>query len=145
MGIGQLIHHIVSIDNDTFEFDKNIPDEVTYYPILIFEDVRLMQPGLLSILNRWFMEEIKKEENAQLILQGCMPVMALSINTLFLYDELILRRGLPKLIDAFVEKNSTLDKDGNYVMNDEADFDAYLHRNRYRKGNEFTKWITRKS
>ena len=60
IGIGQLINHINSIEDDSFEWDKNIPDIVSYYPLLVFEDVRMLQPGLLSIVNRWFYEEISK-------------------------------------------------------------------------------------
>lgn len=141
IGIGQLIHHIVSIDEDTFEFDTDIPEEVTYYPILVFEDVRLLQPGLLSMLNRWFLEEMTKKDNAQQILQGCMPVMALSINTLYLYDDLILRRGLTNLIDNFVAANSTIDENGNYLMNEDSDFDSFLHKNRFHKNNEIINWL----
>ena len=140
-GIGQLIHHIVSIDEDTFAFDKDIPDEVTYYPILIFEDVRLLQPGLLSILNRWFVEEMSQLDEAQQILQGCMPVMALSINTLYLYDDLIKRRGLTNLIDIFVAKNSTIDENGNYIIYENSCFDSYLHLYRFYKNNEIGKWL----
>lgn len=145
IGIGQLIHHIVSIDEDSFEFDTAIPEEVTYYPVLVFEDVRMLQPGLLSILNRWFMEEMQKKENAQQILQGCMPVIALSINTLYLYSDLIKRRGLSQIIDDFVTANASIDEAGNYTIKEEADFDTYLHRNKFRKGSDFVKWMTNKS
>ena len=141
-GIGQLINHIVAIDKDEFAFDDGIPDEVTYYPILILEDVRLLQPGLLSILNRWFIEMIKTEDNAQQILQGCMPVMVLSIHTLYLYDSLIRRVGLPRIINDFVYEYSIRDNDGNYILNQDADFDAYLRRNKFNKGSELAKWLT---
>lgn len=35
IGVGQLINHIDSIEADSFEWDINIPDEVSYYPILV--------------------------------------------------------------------------------------------------------------
>ena len=84
IGVGQLIKHIDSIEADLFEWDKSIPNEVSYYPMIVFEDSRLLQPGLLSILNRWFYEEIEK--NPQMILSemDCKPIMVVSINTLYL-------------------------------------------------------------
>lgn len=129
IGIGQLIHHIEAIDQDEFQWDANIPDEVIYYPIMVFEDVRILQPGLLSILNKWFREEISKKPKLIHVTCGCQPVMAVSINTLYLYDNLLRSRGLTNVIDEFVRMNSTTDKDGNTILFEDADFDNYLRQN----------------
>ena len=59
IGIGQLVKHIDSIEADTFQWDANIPNDVAYYPILVLEDIRFFQPGLLSILNKNFIEVAK--------------------------------------------------------------------------------------
>lgn len=144
IGIGQLIRHIEAIDSDAFQWDNNIPNEVTYYPIIVFEDVRILQPGLLSILNRWFNEEMTKKDDFGHILQGCMPVMAISINTLYLYDDLIKRRDLPRIIDQFVRTHSAIGNEGNVILYEDADFDAYLRNNPFQKNNTFGKWITSK-
>lgn len=145
IGIGQLIHHIEAIDQDDFQWDNNIPEEVIYYPILVFEDVRLLQPGLLSILNRWFNEELTKKSHLSHIACGCQPVMAVSINTLFLYDNLISKKSLTKIIDRFVASHSTVDKDGNTILYEDAVFDEYLRHNPYNKGNYMGEWLIKKS
>lgn len=144
IGIGQLLHHIEAIDRDEFQWDTSIPDEVTYYPIIVFEDVRILQPGLLSILNKWFNEELAKKTELSHIASGCQFVMAISINTLYLYDGLLKRRGLTRVIDEFVRAHSDVDKDGNWVLHADADFDAYLRVNPYQKDNILGKWITSK-
>ena len=77
MGVGQLVHHIDSIDADTFEWDSNIPDDVCYYPILVFEDVKLVQTGILSIVNRWFYEELKKKKDLVLS-EAIKPIMVVT-------------------------------------------------------------------
>ena len=140
MGIGQLIHHIKAIHEDDFRWDAEIPDNVTYYPIMVFEDVRFLQPGLLSIINRWFKEELLNKGGYD-ILEGCMPVMAISINTLYLYDTFIHRIGLSRIIDEFVEHNSHKDKDGNITLLENADFDGYLRTKPFHKNNDVGKWI----
>ncbi len=144
IGVGQLIKHIDSIEADLFEWDKSIPNEVSYYPMIVFEDSRLLQPGLLSILNRWFYEEIEK--NPQMILSemDCKPIMVVSINTLYLYDNLILKRSLTNIIDTFLSKNTTYDEStGKYNVNELADFDAYLRSNHFNKSNDIKKWFNK--
>lgn len=142
IGVGQLINHIDSIEADTFEWDKNIPDEVSYYPVMIFEDVRLLQPGLLSILNRWFYEEVKKKPQMILSDMVCKPIMVISINTLYLYDNLILKRSLTRIIERFLCENATFDKStGKYEINELADFDDYLRSNPFHKSDEIVNWF----
>ena len=53
--------------------------------------------------------------------------MAVSINTLYLYDNLILKRSLTNIIDTFLCNNATCDEStGKYEINELADFDYYL-------------------
>lgn len=144
IGIGQLLHHIEAIDRDEFQWDASIPDEVTYYPVIVFEDVRILQPGLLSILNKWFNEELAKKKELSHIACGCQPVMAVSINTLYLYDNLLKRRGITRVVDEFVRSHSDVDKDGNTVLHADANFDAYLRINPFQKSNKLGKWLTNK-
>ena len=142
IGIGQLINHIDSIEADSFEWDKNIPDDVSYYPILVFEDVRLLQPGFLSILNRWYYEEIAKMPEMILTDMDCKPIIPVSINTLYLYDNLIHKKGLPNIIDLFIDRNATFDKlTGKYKINELADFDDYLRKYPFNKSNDIEKWL----
>ena len=144
IGVGQLINHIDSIEADTFEWDKSIPNEVSYYPMIVFEDIRLLQPGLLSILNRWFYEEIEKKPEMILSDMVCKPIMVVSINTLYLYDNLILKRSLTNIIDTFLCNNATCDEStGKYEINELADFDNYLRRNPFNKSNDVTRWLNK--
>lgn len=141
IGVGQLVHHIDSIDADTFEWDSNIPNDVTYYPILVFEDVKLVQTGILSIVNRWFYEELKKKKELELS-EAIMPIMVVSINTLYLYDNLLSKRGVCNVIDEFVKGNATYDKNsGMYHILAVADFDQYLRYNPFKKASDATKWL----
>ena len=142
IGVGQLIHHIDSIEADTFQWDTNIPDEVRYYPILVFEDIKLIQTGILSMVNRWFVEEVAKEKELNLEDISCMPVMVVSINTLYLYDDLLRKKGITNVIDSFVRDYAVFDeRDGIYHLPITADFDAYIRRNLFKKAGDAVKWI----
>lgn len=142
IGVGQLINHIDSIEADSFEWDINIPDEVSYYPILVFEDVRLLQPGILSIINRWYYEEIDKKQELQLTEIDCKPIMVVSINTLYLYDNLIHTKVLTNLIDTFLKRTAKFNEaTGKYEISALADFDGFLRENHFNKSNEVEKWI----
>ena len=73
---------------------------------------------------------------------SCMPVMVVSINTLYLYDKLLQKRGFTNVIDSFIRDYAVYDEqDGIYHLPETADFDAYLRRNPFRKAGEAVKWI----
>lgn len=142
IGVGQLIHQIDSIEADNFQWDSMIPDEVIYYPILVFEDIKLVQKGILSMVNRWFNEEVEKEKDLDLRDISCMPVMVVSINTLYLYDELLLKKGLTNVIDSFLRDNAVYDDcTGAYNLMATADFDEYLRKNPFHKAGDVVNWI----
>lgn len=144
IGVGQLINHIDSIEADSFIWDKDIPNKVSYYPLLVFEDVKLLQPGLLSIINRWFYEEISKKQEINLADMDCKPIMVVSINTLYLYDNLIKKSGLANVIDTFLNKNAEFDEStGKYKLNELADFDLYLRSNPFNKKNDIDRWFNK--
>lgn len=141
IGVGQLIRHIDSIEADAFEWDRNLPDEVIYYPLMVFEDVKLVQKGILSIINRWFYEEVKKEKELSMSDIACMPIMVVSISTLYLQDKLLQKKGLTNVIDSFVAENAKQDsKTGEYRISPLADFDEYLRNNPYNKRSDMMRW-----
>lgn len=71
-----------------------------------------------------------------------MPVMVVSINTLYLYDSILLRKGLTRVIDSFVTENAVHDKNtGTYHLTETADFDAYLRKFPFNKSGDAKKWI----
>jgi hypothetical protein len=142
IGLGQLIEHIDSIESDSFKWDDKIPDAVAYYPIIVFEDVRYFQPGFLSILNRWFYELIESKNEIKLSEISIMPVMAVSINTLFLYNEYLKKNGLNRIVNKYVKDYCHYDiKTGKYHIPVDANFDAYLRRMPYRKQNIMENWL----
>ena len=142
IGVGQLIYHIVNIESDSFEWDTAISDNVCYYPLLVFEDVKLVQTGALSLINRWFYEEIEKEDKLDLPKTAIMPIMVVSINTLFLSNTLLKKIGLCRVIKSFVNKYSKYDsKTGKYDFSFGADFDAYLRQNACNHFGDETKWF----
>ena len=141
IGVGQLIRHIDSIEADAFEWDRNLPDDVIYYPIIVFEDVKLVQKGILSIVNRWFYEEVKKEKELSMSDIACMPIMVVSINTLYLQDKLLQKKGLTNVIDSFVAENAKQDSQTcEYRISPLADFDEYLRNNPYNKRSDMKRW-----
>ena len=149
IGIGQLLFHINAIEDDVFIWDKNIPDAVVYYPILVLEDIRFIQPGLLSIINRWFYELV--DNCLQLRIQDiqCRPVMVLSVPTLLLYNKFIKKRGMDNLIDGFLKKYAILNTNGVYEISPLADFDSYIRSFCHNREHEiecyFKDWLKRNS
>ena len=101
----------------------------------------------MKILNDWFKEVVGEFPLLKLDEISCRPVMAVSINTLFLYDNLIKSRGLTNLIDSFLCKEAKQDAFGNYTLLPTADFDAYLRSKPYNKSSvirgEIMKWLNR--
>lgn len=146
IGIGQILHHINSIEADQFKWDKNIPDDVAYYPIIVFEDVRLLQPGLMSILNRWFYDEIHKFKEIDLSEINCKPIVPISINTLYLYDKKAKLKGLYRLIDDYIQLAAKYQSDGSYLVDPFSNFDEYLRMSPFRKDkdNEIIQWLQNK-
>lgn len=142
IGVGQLIRHIESIEDDSFRCDDTIPDQVIYYPILVLEDVRFFQPGFLYLINRWFYEEIVNRTKMNLSEMSLKPVMTFSIRTLYLYDDYIRRNRLPQIINSFLGKYASFNPiTGKYSFdNPFVNFDSYLRLNHFDKSREITKW-----
>ena len=60
----------------------------------------------MSILNRWFYEELSKIEEINLTEMNCLPIIPVSINTLYLYDDIILKKGMFKMIEDHIRLSS---------------------------------------
>lgn len=78
-------------------------------------------------------EELRKIEYIHLTEIKCMPIIPVSINTLFLYDDKIQKKGLFKMIEDYVRMTSKYQEDGSYLLDPLADFDAYLRTYSFRK------------
>lgn len=123
LGVKQLVNQMKLIDIDDFEFDKNIPDEVAYYPVLVLEDTHLVIPGISSIINFWYKDLIDKELPDQM----CHPIVVMSINTLIRYHNIFSRFGFHKIFDNYYRKAVKYDKDGiHWSFDPLADFDIFI-------------------
>lgn len=58
-GINQLIYNIKQLENETFKWDSNVPNKPKIYPVLVIDDSSLCAPGLNSILNEVFQQQLK--------------------------------------------------------------------------------------
>lgn len=58
-GINQLIYNIKQLENKTFKWDSNVPNKPKIYPVLVIDDSSLCAPGLNSILNEVFQQQLK--------------------------------------------------------------------------------------
>lgn len=126
LGVKQLVNQMKLIDIDDFEFDKNIPDEVAYYPVLVLEDTHLVIPGISSIINSWYKDLIDKELPDQM----CHPIVVMSINTLIRYQQIFSRFGFHKIFDYYYRKAVIYDKDGiHWSFDPLADFDIFIKEN----------------
>lgn len=53
-----------------------------------------------------------------------------------------IKKGLPNIIDSFIDRNATFDKlTGKYNINELADFDDYLRKYPFNKSNDIEKWL----
>jgi len=126
VGVTQLIYQMKLIDEDKFEWDSNIPDDVAYYPVLVLEDIRLTVPGISYILNSWYKPLLKKE----LPYQMCNPIIVMSINTLITYGYLFKQHGFHKIFDQYLSKvTNNITDEINWELNPLADFNVYMQEN----------------
>lgn len=124
LGVKQLVNLMTKIDEDSFEFDDNIPDEVAYYPVLVLEDTHLVIPGISSIINSWYKELIHKELPNQM----CHPVVVMSINTLIWHKQAFARFGFHTIFDNYFSKAAKYEEDGiHWSFNPLADFDTFMN------------------
>lgn len=72
---------------------------------------------------------------------ACMPIIPVSINTLYLYDDKIKNKGLFKFINEYVSLCAKYQNDGSYAIEPISDFDAYLRRLPFNKKNDIAKWL----
>lgn len=139
VGVGQLVNHIENIqyDNqgDLFPWDKKLPQDVCYYPILVLSDMKQVQPGLMSIINNWFYEEMRSRNLHHI---AHKPIIVVSIDVLFLYDKLFYKNGFGYYIDRFLyECNAIQDKDGKWSFDIGASFNNYMRSYEHNKNSYF--------
>lgn len=109
VGISQLVDCINCIEDDKFPFDKSIPDDVAYYPVLVLDDPLIVQLGLTNLTNHWYYRRVSKELKGA----ACNPLIVMSIDTLALYSNTFKQQGFATIFDRFFSENVSFSKDGS--------------------------------
>ena len=134
VGVGQLINHIVSLERNSFKWNSVNTKECVYYPILVLENNEVAQEPLTVILNEWYQESIRQKGLPE---KKCMPVVALTIKTLFLYNDYLKKDGFKHYIDRYI--NEIL-RSRNPLVAPFCSFDSFMLTNvYYDKHDHFTK------
>lgn len=123
VGVTQLVKQMNLIEDDKFPWDKEIPDEIYYYPVLVIEDPKIIQVGLTSIINEWYQPLLKE----QLADTASYPIIVMSINTLFRYKDIFRKYGFTKVFDNFLRLHMTRgEKSIDWSIDVLADFNYYM-------------------
>lgn len=123
VGVTQLIKQMNMVEDDDFIWDADIPNEVSYYPVLVIEDPKIVQLGLMSIINEWYQPLIKE----QLAETESNPIVVMSIDTLFFYKDIFRRKGFVNVFDDFFRLNKKSGKTGvDWILGELADFNGYM-------------------
>lgn len=123
VGITQLIKQMNMVEDDDFIWDEDIPNEVSYYPVLVIEDPKIVQLGLMSIINEWYQPLIQE----QLAETESNPIVVMSIDTLFFYKDIFMRKGFVNVFDDFFRFNKKCGKTGvDWILDELADFNGYM-------------------
>lgn len=126
VGVTQLVKLINLIEDDIFQWDKEIPDAVSYYPVLVLEDPRLAQMGMIRLINDWY-KPLLIEQN--LTDATCHPIIVMSIDTLFRYSDVFTRNGFHNVFDEFFRTNlKNRSSTTEWMMDLFADFDMYMRQ-----------------
>lgn len=123
VGVTQLIKQMNMVEDDDFIWDEDIPNEVSYYPVLVIEDPKIVQLGLMSIINEWYQPLIQE----QLAETESNPIVVMSIDTLFFYKDIFMRKGFVNVFDDFFRFNKKCGKTGvDWILDELADFNGYM-------------------
>ena len=122
-GIGQLVAHIERLENGTFKWDPQIPEETLYYPILVLESREIIQPSLSAIINEWYYDLLKSK--LSISLKKCQPLIVMTIKTLFLYSDLFKKDGFGYYLDKFIYDCKRM-TNGHPSMSAFENFDGWM-------------------
>lgn len=125
VGITQIVRTIEIIEDDEFGYDKNIPLEVSYYPVIVFEDIKLAQMGMSGLLNKWYNQVLIERGLTDAV---CNHLIVMSISTLYLYADKFRIFGFLKIFDDFLFGNMKQTRGEDNALSPLADFDWYMQR-----------------
>lgn len=128
--IKQLANHISTIENaikkGSLLWDKHLPRKAYYYPIFMLADMKIVQPGLMTIVNDWFYEEL---QSRGLLHINYKPVIIMSIDMLFIYEDLFRKNGIGYYIDLFLKGIDARIENGRWSIDVKADFNSFMLNN----------------
>lgn len=123
VGVTQLVKQMNLVEDDKFVWDDDIPDKVSYYPVLVIEDPKIVQVGLTSIINEWYQPLLQK----QLADTVSNPVVLMSIDILFLYKNVFKEKGFVVIFNDFLSVNKKCGNTGvDWRLDPLADFNSYM-------------------
>ena len=127
-GVGQLVNHIVRLENSEFKWDKTSPTAIlSYYPVLVLESSEIVQIPLSCIANEWYQKQLDLKTN--ICKRKCKPLIVMTIKTLFLYDYLFKENGFKYYFDRFITSHIDWNDDSSYSMSVSNNFDTWMRVN----------------
>lgn len=123
VGVTQLLKVMNMIEDSEYDGGDDIPDAVSYYPVLIIEDPKIVRVGLTNMINDWYQPLLKK----QMAESESNPIIVMSIETLLLYSDVFKKIGFSKIFDSFFAKGKVPGKTGvDWTLSCFADFDTFM-------------------
>lgn len=117
VGVTQLCQYIDDLEKNNAQWKDNIKQSDFYYPILVLEDEKLSQCGMMGLLNEFYSQELLNKEYRL----KCKPLIVMSLKNMILYSEIFKEKGFRRIFDDFLEQNTR-----NGAVNPYADFDWYM-------------------
>lgn len=119
----QLLKQIELIDTYCFPYDKKIPNIVSYYPIIIFEDPKLACAGASATIQEWFNIELPTDYKNS----AYGPIITTSIDVLFMYSDIFRSRGLKQIIDRYLNENAKYTDNVGWQLSPHISFNDFMH------------------
>lgn len=134
LAIRQLNKHCHNIHIDDFRWDKQIPDEVTYYPVLVLEDPKIANAGAASLIQDWNNIELWGDgENKRNPIQAYSPIVTVSIDTLFLYSDVFKKRGFEIVFEDYFKNCANFNDKKGWTLSSSMSFNQYMKKYGFRE------------
>lgn len=128
VGVTQLLKVMNMIEDSEYDGGDDIPDAVSYYPVLIIEDPKIVRVGLTNMINDWYQPLLK----VQMAESESNPIIVMSVETLLLYADVFKKIGFSRIFDNFFAKGKISGETGvDWTLSWLADFDTFM-REHYR-------------
>lgn len=122
----QLINNIHRLLNKELEFDTNYKEKnIRIYPIIVVHDVQCVVPGINTLINGWFDEELIKLKERGIIVKNVRPITLVSIDALIFNEDILVNKKLDlfQVIDEYHKQ--TIVKKKNFA--NEAEYEQHVN------------------